>query len=30
MRCEVDFTDMKKFFEDIGLEMEYIEINLPE
>jgi len=30
MRCEVDFTHMKNFFEDIWLDMEYIEINLPE
>lgn len=30
MRCEVDFSDMKNFFENIWLEMDYIEINLPE
>lgn len=30
MRCEVDFTDQEQFFKDIWLDMEYIELNLPE
>jgi len=30
MRCEVDFTEQQKFFDKIWLDMEYIEINLPE
>ncbi len=30
MRCDVDFTEQQKFFDKIWLDMEYIEINLPE
>lgn len=30
MRCEVDFTKQKDFFKEIWLDMEYIELNLPE
>ena len=30
MQCDVDFTKQKDFFKEIWLDMEYIELNLPE
>gem|GEM_PF-2912478 len=30
MRCEVDFTPTEDFFKSIGVELEIIDIDLPE